>query len=432
MAQTYYELLGVAENARDAEIEAAFKSKAREVHPDRVAPGSPYLRKVAAEAFKDLSEAKSVLLDHTERQKYDAGLAYMRGSTTTNSAPPPQPPQSSPPPKQSSQSPSHSQPSPSPAAQPMQKISFWKPINTKFGVIVPAAGILGCILFLAGASRSDRTSSLGVALVCLALGLLCWRHGIRPGTDPKVLGGSIFLFIFAAIFFAASFGPTHSSGDAMSSVSDATRVAMAPAPRVTSPGSLSALNQGPESSAMYMSSQPPSASKRTKTGSAITTTRDNATGITVFSNDAPPNNREPLRPTKPIAASPAEIWKNLRDGQTYYISRDEGILYIASTDSYPNASSDIVSCKLGRAVSVGVSWTGQCWERNPKDRSVYRSEATISTFSSTRIEIRTGDTAPFVMIPASGISGVISQNSTNTGSPATSAVFSEATPSPGK
>src|SRR5439155_881034 len=82
--------------------------------------------------------------------------------------------------------------------------------------------------------------------------------------------------------------------------------------------------------------------------------------------------------------------------------------------------------------SVGVSWTGQCWERNPKDRSVYRSEATISTFSSTRIEIRTGDTAPFVMIPASGISGVISQNSTNTGSPATSAVFSEATPSPGK
>src|SRR5271170_754775 len=78
MGQTYYEILGVAENATAAEIEAAFKAKAREVHPDTVPAENTYMRKVAAEAFKDLSEAKAALLDPTMRQKYDAGLAASR------------------------------------------------------------------------------------------------------------------------------------------------------------------------------------------------------------------------------------------------------------------------------------------------------------------------------------------------------------------
>ncbi len=86
MGQTYYEILGVAENATAAEIEAAFKAKAREVHPDTVPAENAYLRKVAAEAFKDLSEAKAVLLDPERRQKYDAGLVYARSSEQTHDA----------------------------------------------------------------------------------------------------------------------------------------------------------------------------------------------------------------------------------------------------------------------------------------------------------------------------------------------------------
>ena len=87
MAQTYYEILGVAENATAAEIEAAFKAKAREVHPDTVPAENAYLRKVAAEAFKDLSEAKAVLLDPVSRQKYDAGLVYARGTQQSQTSP---------------------------------------------------------------------------------------------------------------------------------------------------------------------------------------------------------------------------------------------------------------------------------------------------------------------------------------------------------
>ena len=78
MGQTYYEILGVTENATAAEIEAAFKAKAREVHPDTVPAANTYLRKVAAEAFKDLSEAKAALLNPSARQKYDASLAASR------------------------------------------------------------------------------------------------------------------------------------------------------------------------------------------------------------------------------------------------------------------------------------------------------------------------------------------------------------------
>jgi curved DNA-binding protein CbpA len=82
---TYYEILGVPEHATSEEIEAAFKSKASEVHPDRFSPANPYLKNIAAEAFKNLSEAKAVLLDAGKRQKYDADLALSRGSSASPS-----------------------------------------------------------------------------------------------------------------------------------------------------------------------------------------------------------------------------------------------------------------------------------------------------------------------------------------------------------
>jgi molecular chaperone DnaJ len=62
----YYNILGVAKNATDKEIKAAFRRLARKYHPD-VNPGD----KSAEEKFKQVSEAYEVLSDAEKRKKYD-------------------------------------------------------------------------------------------------------------------------------------------------------------------------------------------------------------------------------------------------------------------------------------------------------------------------------------------------------------------------
>ncbi len=62
----YYEVLGVARTATDAELKSAFRKKAMECHPDRH-PGD-----AAAEArFKELNEAYQILSDAQKRPAYD-------------------------------------------------------------------------------------------------------------------------------------------------------------------------------------------------------------------------------------------------------------------------------------------------------------------------------------------------------------------------
>src|ERR1700754_4581814 len=67
MPRDYYEVLGVARDAGDAEIKKAFRGLARELHPD-VNGHDP-----EAEAkFKEAAEAYEVLSDTERRQTYDA------------------------------------------------------------------------------------------------------------------------------------------------------------------------------------------------------------------------------------------------------------------------------------------------------------------------------------------------------------------------
>lgn len=61
----YYEILGVDKNASEAEIKSAFRKKAKAYHPDvNKEPG-------AAEKFKEIGEAYSVIGDASKRQQYD-------------------------------------------------------------------------------------------------------------------------------------------------------------------------------------------------------------------------------------------------------------------------------------------------------------------------------------------------------------------------
>lgn len=61
----YYETLGVSKTATDAEIKSAFRKMAKQYHPDvNKEPG-------AAEKFKEISEAYSVLSDENKRKIYD-------------------------------------------------------------------------------------------------------------------------------------------------------------------------------------------------------------------------------------------------------------------------------------------------------------------------------------------------------------------------
>jgi molecular chaperone DnaJ len=74
MARDYYEILGVARDATDDQIKKAFRSKARELHPDvNPDPG-------AERRFKELAEAYEALSDPETRAVYDRyGAEGLRG-----------------------------------------------------------------------------------------------------------------------------------------------------------------------------------------------------------------------------------------------------------------------------------------------------------------------------------------------------------------
>jgi len=69
-AQTYFEILEIAPNAAEGEIEKAYVKLAEETHPDRYGGSSEAVRKVAEEVFAHITRAYETLIDPRRRGEY--------------------------------------------------------------------------------------------------------------------------------------------------------------------------------------------------------------------------------------------------------------------------------------------------------------------------------------------------------------------------
>ena len=89
MAKDFYQVLGVPDTATPEEIKKSYRRLAKQYHPD-ANPNNPQ----AADRFKEISEAHTVLSDPEQRSKYDRmrkygafGGAGTRGSSTAGRGP---------------------------------------------------------------------------------------------------------------------------------------------------------------------------------------------------------------------------------------------------------------------------------------------------------------------------------------------------------
>ena len=362
MAQNYYEILGVTEKATSEEIEAAFKKRARDVHPDTVAPGNAYLRQVAAEAFKDLSEAKAILLNPTERDKYDTKLGFARASDKSKADSPPSPHGAA----NARTAPDRRGPrrAQGPAARsanarpPMRIV--WKPARASLFSFAFVVMGLAAIFFIGWLILTESSPPPLITLLTATLGALSVRHGLKPSTNPRfrtgivpvLIGGFAVAFVYFTIWF-----PSASS-------------VVLP----TSPG------EGAADAAM----QP---SKSTKKSAGAHGTGPGGTVVTVDENGAD------------VPGFVTRVWKNVRDGENYRTRAGRSLLFLEPVEGREKATGEIIHCEFHRTGDNNKQlWKGVCAERDPQNRSTHYSSAEVKTLSNTQLEGSTENIPEFLMV----------------------------------
>lgn len=88
--ETYYTVLNVKETASASEIKTAYRDLIKQIHPDTIVNHAPYLRKIAEDKAKEITEAYTVLSNTSKRRDYDKQLAAYRNQNVPKA--PPQPP----------------------------------------------------------------------------------------------------------------------------------------------------------------------------------------------------------------------------------------------------------------------------------------------------------------------------------------------------
>ena len=356
MAKNYYEILGVPENASDADIEAAFKVKAREVHPDTVPADNAYLRKVASEAFKDLSEAKATLLDPAARQKFDGSLAAererARESSSSNTS--------------SSSTENTDQSAPhrvrtgsrtgSRRTQPVPRTRTGFPEIRNLNSFLFMVLGMATIFFLAVLVASGRMPPLWLAIITAAIGILLFVNGMRPvrgftSGRPALIGSAVTVTCILLTLWLVS--PSYFE---MATTSRIAHAVASRARRVT---------------------QSPSSPQVLADGSAAAALGENA----------------------PEAQPATRVWSNLKDGQNYRSRIEGNDLYLDAIASGGKIGGQFAGCEFHRAGAGPSDWIGMCTELGSGNEPLHKLPASLSRFSSDRLEGSTADIPVFVMTP---------------------------------
>ena len=363
MGKNYYEILGVPENASDADIEAAFKVKAREVHPDTVSVDNPYLRKVASEAFKDLSEAKAALLDPATRQKFDASLAAdrerQRESSSSNSSSSDNTDSSSPHRTRTGSRTGSSRRTQSVQSRARTGSSPFPEIRNLNSFLFMVLG-MATIFFLAVLVASGRMPPLWLAVVTAVIGILLFVNGMRPvrgytSGRPTLIGSAIVVTCVLLALWLVS--PSYFE------MATTSRIAHA----------VAAHTIGSKPHATPQSSSPK-----------------------VLADSAPD---EVVDMASHEAMLPTRVWSNLKDGQNYRSRIDGSELYLDAIANGGKISGQFAGCEFHRTGAAESDWVGMCTEIGGSGEALRKLPATLNRFSQDRIEGSTGDIPVFVMTP---------------------------------